>query len=147
MSTALLPREYQLLRGQSIGEGGTSSVVLVNRAGLNRTTPSLVAKLIDARQPHSFLAYSNECMMLDQLQDSPNIIRKVDEGLLANREEAAILLELMDYDLLTLMLDFELSEREKWEAFYQICLAVQSCHQKNIAHLERASYSYQSLRA
>ena len=134
MPAPLLSRDYQILRGQSIGEGGTSNVVLTHKVGQDQT---MVAKIMDMRLPHSLLAYQNECSILDHLKGSPNIIRKEGDGLLrTNGEEAAILLERMDYDLLTLMLDYELTEEERWSAFLQICLAVQSCHRRNVAHLD-----------
>jgi len=115
-----------------MGEGGSAWVVEANQRG---SRLPFVAKITDLSDRGCRRAFYNEVRILEHLHHLPRVI-EMKSNFLDNDYEGVMILERMDWDLLTLILDDALSSPMRREIFRGVCEGVYSCHERNVAHLD-----------
>jgi len=115
-----------------MGEGGSAWVVLAHQRG---SRLPYVAKITDLSDRGCRRAFYNEVRILEHLSRVPRVI-EMKSNFLENDFEGVMILERMDWDLLTLILDDALSSPMRREIFRGVCEGIYSCHQRHVAHLD-----------
>lgn len=128
---------YRVLYSDAIACGGCAQVV----EAVHKSTGLLrAAKILDIQQsPRSrsnLISFYNETQILRKLQETPNthVIYLHESYIL--KQSAIMVLDRMDTDLLDLILDDSLRLSQKMAIFRDLCLALNYCHENNVAHLD-----------
>mmetsp|Transcript_16130 Transcript_16130/g.33237 ORF Transcript_16130/g.33237 Transcript_16130/m.33237 type:complete len:285 (-) Transcript_16130:93-947(-) len=87
---------------------------------------------LDTKQKQK--SFAREVKALRELRDSPYIVQ-IKDTLIQNKV-GIIVTELCKCNLFEYITSHTLSQSEKQEIFKQVCYAVKSCHDHNIAHLD-----------
>ena len=126
---------FDIITESVVGEGVARVVDTVHVA----TGKHFVSKLIPLTTENPRTCYEqffNEVHMLRHLNSTPNTHVVSIESSFVSGNTAVIVLEKMEGDLLDLILEERLSPFQKAHVFHQICVALQFCHQRGVAHLD-----------
>ena len=105
-----------------------SNVLAVSRPD---TTQQFVGKVFDKEH---FVHLHNELAILLALRDCPVVVSMY--GAIPYGQNTALIMERMDGDVLDLLEEPSYRPHHGLDIFIQTCKAIQSCHQRDVAHLD-----------
>jgi len=123
---------YHILK-QTKNQGGCSTVYRGFKKN-NKTKNILAIKVINLSSPTIKQRFENEAKISKKLSSNPHIITTYNTFIEANH--GFIIMELASCDLHDLCIRQKINLKQLRCVFKQICLAIQSCHIHNIAHLD-----------
>ena len=117
--------------GPTKNQGGCSTVYVAHDREFDLP---VALKVVPFKKSFARKQFQNEARITKRLSGSPHIVHIYNTFIESNH--GFIAMEMADTDLHEKYLGRQLDLKLLKQIFLQICLAVQSCHQNNVAHLD-----------